>query len=158
MTETDRPDLTELVLRLALVLVAFIILWRVDEPSLIEIPSTQIGAVEPEQGPVLPALLAGASGLAAGLLFGLAGRPLSGWTYRFRLPLVIGAIPAIIVAVQMLVFARILPVTNEGLFGRISFFLVSDFPLRISAILLGVALAQGVVAADDNPELESDVS
>jgi hypothetical protein len=158
VTEADRPDPIELVLRLALVLVAFIILWRVDEPSLIEIPSTQIGVVEPEQGPVLPALLAGASGLAAGFLFGLAGRPLSRWTYRLRLPLVIGAIPAVIVAVQMLVFARILPVTNEGLFGRISFFLVSDFPLRISAILLGVALAQGVVAADDNPEGESDVS
>jgi hypothetical protein len=158
VTETDHPDLIELVLRLALVLVAFIILWRVDEPSLIEIPSTQIGAVEPEQGPVLPALLAGASGLAAGFLFGLAGRPLSGWTYRLRLPLVIGAIPAIIVAVQMLVFARILPLTNEGLFGRISFFLVSDFPLRISAILLGVALAQGVVSGPDDENAEPGVS
>ena len=149
MSETERPGLIEIVLRLALVLVAFIILWRVDEPTLLEIPSTQVGAVEPEQGPILPALLAGVSGLAAGFLFGFAGRPLSDWVYRPRLPLLLGLIPAIIVAVQMLTFARILPLTNEGLFGRISFFLVSDFPLRISAILLGVALAQGVVASDE---------
>jgi hypothetical protein len=149
VSEPERPTLAEVALRLALVVVAFIILWRVEEPTLLEIPTTQIGAVEPEQGPILPALLAGASGLAAGFLFGLAGRPLSGWAYRFTLPVVIGVIPAIVVAVQILVFARIMPLTNEGLFGRISYFLVSDFPLRISAILLGVAIAQGVVERDD---------
>ena len=149
MPDSERPGLAEIGLRVALVAVAFLILWRVEEPTLLEIPSTQIGAVEPEQGPVLPALLAGASGLAAGVLFGLAGRPLSGWTYRPVVPLIIGLIPAVIVAVQMLMFARILPLTNEGFFGRIGFFLVSDFPLRISAILLGVALAQGVVERDE---------
>jgi hypothetical protein len=155
VSEPERPSLAEIALRLSLVVVAFIILWRVEEPTLLEIPSIQVGAVEPEQGPVLPALLAGASGLAAGVLFGLAGRPLSGWTYRPVLPLIIGVIPAIIVAVQMLMFARILPLTNEGFFGRIGFFLVSDFPLRISAILLGVALAQGVVERDE-PVSEAD--
>jgi hypothetical protein len=149
VSEPERVTISEAALRLAFVLVAFIILWRVEEPTLLQIPTTQVGAVEPEQGPVLPALLAGASGLASGFLFGLAGRPLSGWTYRFSLPLVLGLIPAIIVAVQMLVFSRVLPLTNEGLFGRISYFLVSDFPLRISAILLGVALAQGVAASDE---------
>ncbi|MGH2690975.1 MAG: hypothetical protein ACRDHM_00535 [Actinomycetota bacterium] len=149
MPDPERPTLFEAALRLALVLVAFIILWRVEEPTLLEIPALQVGAVEAEQGPVLPALLAGASGLAAGLLFGLAGRPLSGWTYRAGLPVVLGVIPAIIVAIQMLVFSRVLPLTNEGLFGRISFFLVSDFPLRISAILLGVAIAQGVVEREE---------
>ncbi|MGH2710176.1 MAG: hypothetical protein ACRDH9_03100 [Actinomycetota bacterium] len=154
MPEPERPDFTEMVLRLALVVVAFIILWRVEEPTLIQIPSVQVGAVEPEQGPVRPALLAGASGLAAGFLFGLAGRPLSGWTYRPRLPIVLGLIPALIVVVQMLAFSRVLPLTNEGLFGRLSYFLVSDFPLRISAILIGVALAQGVDASGDhaNPD------
>lgn len=152
MSEAERPSLAEVGLRLALVVVAFILLWRVEEPSLIEIPSTQIGAVEPEQGPVVPALLALGSGLAAGILFGMAGRPLSGWSYRFALPLTLGIIPTIIVAVQLLVFLRVLPVTNEGLFGRISFFLVSDFPLRISAILLGIALAQGVVSRVDETE------
>ena len=155
MSEPDRPTLAEVALRLALVVVAFIIIWRVDEPTLLQIPTTQIGAVEPEQGPVLPALLAGASGLAAGFLFGLAGRPLSSWTYRLGLPLILGSIPAIVVAVQILVFARIMPLTNEGLFGRISYFLVSDFPLRISAILLGVALAQGMTARDTPEEAGS---
>lgn len=149
MTGQQGSGVAEAGLRIALVVVAFIVLWRVEEPTLIEIPSTQIGAVEPEQGPILPALLGGASGLVAGILFGLAGRPLSGWSYRLGVPVVVGAIPAVVVAVQMLVFARILPLTNEGVFGRISFFLVSDFPLRISAILLGIALAQGVVAAAD---------
>jgi len=149
VSEPDRPTLAEVALRLALVVVAFIILWRVEEPTLIEIPFSQVGAIEPEQGPILPALLAGVSGLAAGFLFGLAGRPLSGWTYRPALPLAIGLIPLIIVAVQMLVFFRVLPLSNEGLFGRITYFLVSDFPLRISAILLGVALAQGVVERED---------
>jgi hypothetical protein len=149
VSEPERPTLAEVALRLALVVVAFIILWRVEEPTLLEIPTTQIGAVEPEQGPILPALLAGASGLAAGVLFGLAGRPLAGWTYRARLPLLIGVIPAIVVAIQMLVFFRVLPLSNEGLFGRITYFLVSDFPLRISAILLGVALAQGVVEREE---------
>lgn len=149
MTEHERPTLLEVALRLALVLVAFIILWRVEEPTLLQIPAVQVGAVEPEQGPVLPALLAGASGIAAGFLFGIAGRPLSGWTYRAGLPVVLGLIPAIIVTIQMLVFFRVLPLTNEGLFGRISFFLVSDFPLRISAILLGVAIAQGVVSSNE---------
>ena len=141
----------ELSVRFALVALAFVILWRVEEPTLLEIPTTQIGAVEPEQGPVLPGLLAGASGLAAGFLFGLAGRPLSGWTYRPRLALILGSIPAIVVAVQLLVFFSVVPLTNEGLFGRISYFLVSDFPLRISAILLGVALAQGVVSIGEPP-------
>ena len=152
MSASEDRSLIEVGLRLSLVLVAFIILWRVEEPTLLQIPAIQIGAVEPEQGPILPALLAGASGLAAGVLFGLAGRPLAGWTYRARLPLLIGVIPAVIVAVQMLVFARILPLTNEGLFGRITYFLVSDFPLRISAILLGVALAQGVSSRADRAD------
>lgn len=150
MSEAERPDLIEIGLRLALVLVAFIILWRVDEPTLLEIPGPQVGAVEAERGPVLPAFLAAGSGLAAGFLFGLAGRPLSGWTYRPLLPVLLGLVPAIVVAVQLLVFADILTLTNEGLFGRISYFLVSDFPLRISAILLGVAIAQGVVAEGDS--------
>src|SRR5687768_16226962 len=104
-------NVAEIGLRLALVLVAFIVLRRVEEPTLLEIPSTQVGAVEPEQGPVMPALLAGASGIVAGFLFGLAGRPLSGWTYRLSLPLVVGIIPTIVVATQMLVFARLLPLT-----------------------------------------------
>ena len=151
MSEPERPSLIEIGLRLALVSVAFILLWRVEEPTLLEIPNVQVGAVEPDQGPILPALLAGASGLAAGFLFGMAGRPLSGWVFRPRLPMLLGLIPAVIVAIQMLVFARVLPLTNEGLFGRFSYFLVSDFPLRISAILLGFAVAQGVVASDEPP-------
>ena len=151
MSGSEERSWLELAVRFTLVALAFVILWRVDEPTLLEIPTTQIGAVEPEQGPVLPALLAGASGLAAGFLFGLAGRPLSGWTYRPSLPLILGSIPAIVVAVQLLVFFSVVPLTNEGLFGRIGYFLVSDFPLRISAILLGVAIAQGVVSTVEPP-------
>ena len=146
MADAERPSIQEVSLRLALVLLAFILLWRIEEPTLIEVPFTQIGDVEVEQGPILPALLAGASGLAAGILFGLAGRPLSGWRYRFTLPVNLGLIPLIVVAIQMLIFARVIQVSTEGLFGRFSYFLISDFPLRIPAILLGVALAQGVVS------------
>jgi hypothetical protein len=146
---SEERSFLEPAVRFTLVALAFVILWRVEEPTLLEIPTIQIGAVEPERGPVLPALLAGVSGLAAGLLFGLAGRPLSGWRYRPGLPVLLGLIPASIVAVQLLVFSRLLPLSNEGVFGRIGYFFVADFPLRISAILLGVALAQGVVEADE---------
>jgi hypothetical protein len=155
VTESERPLLYEAALRLGLVLVAFLVLWRVEEPTILEVPTVETVALDEARGPVGAALLASASGLAAGVLFGLAGRPLSGWTYRPRLPALLGMIPAIVVVAQVLVFSEILPLGNEGLFTRIGFFLVAELPLRVPALMLGVALTQGVISVDEASAEES---
>jgi len=67
----------------------------------------------------------------------------------------LGMIPAIVVVAQVLVFSEILPLGNEGLFTRIGFFLVAELPLRVPAILFGVALTQGVISVDEASAGES---
>jgi hypothetical protein len=136
--------------RLGLALFALLLLWQVPEPTVVPIPT--LDDVERSmEAPVLLLTLYAVLGALAGAAFALIARPSwSSWTFRWGLPLIVGSIPAAIIVVQLLVFAGVIPYTTEGIHGSAISFIVSNFSLRVPAILVGVALAQGVVS--ESPE------
>lgn len=146
-----RPTLLEVLLRSLLGLGAFILLWRFPEPLLIGIPSSDVSTGFAEGPSLASLLLQVVVGAVAGAVFALAARPIWGsWSYRWELPAALAVIPAVIVTLQVLVFSGTVSFTGEGLLGRTTSFVISNFSLRVAAILLGVALAQGVVSSDDS--------
>lgn len=144
-----RPTLLQVGVRFGLGVLAFILLWRFPEPSFFAIPSSNpdLGQLA---GPSLASLFIEVLvGVVAGAVFALAARPVLGdWMYRWELPAALGVIPGVVIAVQLLVYSGAVTVGGEGALSATADFLVSNFSLRVTAILLGVALAQGVVAAD----------
>ena len=145
-----RATLLEVLLRSLLGLGAFILLWRFPEPLLIEIPSSDVSTGFAE-GPSLASLiLQVVVGTVAGAVFALAARPIWGsWSYRWELTAALAVIPVLILTRQVLVFSGTVPFTGDGLLGSASSFVISNFSLRVAAILLGVALAQGVVEREE---------
>ena len=132
--------------RLGLGLFALLLLWQVPEPTVVPIP-TQDAVERSMEAPVLLLTLYVVLGALAGAAFALIARPSwSSWTFRWRTPLVVALVPAAIVVIQLLVFAGTIPYTTEGVYGSVISFLVSNFSLRVPAILVGVALAQGVIS------------
>ena len=73
------------------------------------------------------------------------------------MPLAVASIPGLVVLIQLLVFAGTIRYTTEGFYGSVVSFLVSNFSLRVPAILVGVALAQGVMS-DEAQESEDEPS
>jgi hypothetical protein len=141
-----RPTFLEILTRFGLALFALLLLWQVPEPTVIPIP-TQDAVERSTEAPVLLLSLYALLGALAGAAFALIARPSWGsWTFRWRIPMVVAAIPAAVIVVQLLVFAGTIPYTTEGIVGSVISFLVSNFSLRVPAILVGVALAQGVVS------------
>ncbi len=148
MSAETRPSLLEIAVRVGLGLLALVILWRVPEPELLAVPTAStIGQIDPT--PLSRLLLEVGVGTVAGAVFALAARPIWGeWTYRWQLAAAIAVLPAAILAVEVLVLAGIAPLPDEGLWRSISVFLISSFSLRVTAVLLGVALSQGVVSRE----------
>jgi len=129
-----------------LAIFALVLLWQVPEPTVIPIP-TEDGVERSTEAPVLLLTLYVLLGALAGAAFALIARPSwSSWTYRWGMPLIVASIPAAIIVVQLLVFAGAIPYRTEGLYGSVVSFLISNFSLRVPAILVGAALAQGVVS------------
>jgi hypothetical protein len=136
----------DVVVRLGLAIFALVLLWQVPEPTVIPIP-TEDGVERSTEAPVLLLTLYAALGALAGAAFALIARPSWGsWTFRWSMPMAVASIPAAIIVIQLLVFAGTIPYTTEGIYGSVISFLVSNFSLRVPAILVGVALAQGVVS------------
>ena len=151
-----RPSAVEVLLRFGLGLFALLLLWRVPEPDLLAIPTANtIGQIEPT--PLTSLLLEVVVGAVAGAVLALAARPIWGeWTYRWRLPAAIALLPAAILAVEVLVLAGIAPLPDDGLWRSTAVLLISGFSLRVTAVLLGVALAQGVGSASSDSLEEAD--
>lgn len=136
----------DVLVRLGLAVFALVLLWQVPEPTVIPIP-TEDGVERSTEAPVLLLSLYVVLGALAGAAFALIARPSwSSWTYRWGMPVIVASIPAAIVVVQLLVFAGTIPYRTEGIYGSVVSFLVSNFSLRVPAILVGAALAQGVVS------------
>ena len=147
MSDETRPSVLEIVVRVGLGLLALVIMWRVPEPELLAVPTENtIGQIEPT--PLSRLLLEVVVGTVAGAVFALAARPIWGdWTYRWQLPTALALLPATILAVEVLVLAGITPLPEDGAWRSAAVFLIAGFSLRVTAVLLGVALAQGVVSA-----------
>ena len=153
-----RPPALQIVLRVALGIAAFFILWRFPEPNFLAIPSTDATLGQIAATPLSSLLLEVVVGAIAGGVFALAARPIWGaWTYRWGLPLALATIPAVIIAAHLLVFSGALPLTRSGIVETALLNIVSIFSLRVPAILLGVALAQGVVS-DGTQDIEIEPS
>ena len=148
MSDETRPSALEIASRVGLGVLALVILWRVPEPHLLAVPTLNtIGQIEPT--PLSRLLLELVVGTVAGAAFALAARPIWGnWTYRWQLPTALALLPATILAVQVLVLGGITPLPEEGLWRSTAVSLISGFSLRVTAVLLGVALAQGVMPRD----------
>lgn len=151
MSVEERPSALEIAVRVGLGLLAFVILWRVPEPELLAVPTENtIGQIEPT--PLATLLLEVVVGVVAGAVFALAARPVWGdWTYRWQLPVAIALIPAVILGVEVLVLSGTAPLPEDGLFRSTAEFMISSFSLRVTAVLLGAALAQGVISLDESP-------
>ena len=146
MSAETRPSALEIASRVGLGLLAMVILWRVPEPHLVTVPTANtIGQIA--STPLSRLLLEVVVGTVAGAAFALAARPIWGdWTYRWQLPTALALLPATILAVEILVLAGITPLPDEGLWRSTAVLMISGFSLRVTAVLLGVALAQGVVS------------
>ena len=147
MAAETRPTTLEIALRVGFGILALVILWRVPEPEILAVPTENtIGQIEPT--PLSRLLLEVVVGTVAGAVFAVAARPIWGdWRYRWHLPVAIAVLPAAILAVEVIVLAGITPLPEEGLWRSTAVLLISGFSLRVTAVLLGVALAQGVVPA-----------
>ena len=142
----------EVTTRLGLGLFALLLLWQVPEPTVVPIP-TQDAVERSLEAPVLLLTLYAVLGALAGAAFALIARPSwSSWTFRWRTPLLVASVPAAIVVIQLLLFAGTIPYTTEGVYGSVISFIVSNFSLRVPAILVGVSLAQGVVSDPESIE------
>ena len=135
---------------------ALVLLWQVPEPTVVPIPTLD-DVDRSTEAPVLLLSLYVLLDALAGAAFALIARPSwTDWTFRWRTPLIVASIPAAIIALQLLVFAGAVRYTTAGVSGAVISFVVSNFSLRVPAILLGVALAQGVVSdplVEDQPGL-----
>lgn len=157
MPSPARLSPLDLLVRLGLAIFALVLLWQVPEPTVIPIP-TEDGVERSTEAPVLLLTLYVALGALAGAAFALIARPSwSSWRFRWGMPVVVASIPAAVILVQLLVFAGTIRYTTEGIIGSVISFLVSNFSLRVPAILVGVALAQGVVS-EGAPDLDEDAS
>jgi hypothetical protein len=137
--------------RLGLALFALVLLWQVPEPTVVPVP-TQDGVERSTEAPVLLLSLYVLLSALAGAAFALIARPSwSSWTFRWSMPVLAASIPAAVILVQLLVFNGTIPYRSDGIYGSVISFLVSSFSLRVPAILVGVALAQGVVSSDAEP-------
>lgn len=149
----DRPPTPlDVAVRFGLGLLAFFLLWRVPEAELLAIPTAgTIGQVTPT--PVSTMLVEVIVGAVAGCVFALAARPIWGeWTYRWRLPAALAIIPAAVLGLEILALSGAAPLPPTGAWRSVALFLISGFSLRVTALLLGVALAQGVVPRDERPD------